>query len=96
LDVLDSCEHKRGLGEFTDAAGADGDALECAPAAGEQGEAAFTETANRAQQHVVGLVVWGEGLPVGGLFGRYLDALTRTLVAGVGQRGQGELGRNAT
>jgi hypothetical protein len=74
LDVLDCCEHKRGLGEFADAAGADGDALEGAPAAGEQGEAGFTDAANRAQQRVVGLAVRGEDLPTAGLLDRRLNA----------------------
>jgi hypothetical protein len=81
------------LGEFADAAGADGDALEGSPAAGEQGEAAFAEAAGRAQQGVVGLVVRGEDLPVGGLLDRGLDALAGAVVAGVGQGGQVELGR---
>ena len=51
------------MGEFTDAAGAHGDVLECSPATGEQGEAAFTAAAGRAQQGVVGLVVRREDLP---------------------------------
>ena len=87
MDVLDSGEHECGLGEFADAAGADGDALEGSPAAGEQGEAAFAEAAGRAQQGVVGLVVRGEDLPVGGLLDRCLDALAGAVVAGVGQGG---------
>ncbi len=64
MDILNSGEHERGPGEFTDTAGADGDPLKCSPAAGEQGEAAFAEAASRAQQRVVGLVVRGEDLPV--------------------------------
>ncbi len=92
MDILNSGEHERGLGEFADAAGADGDPLECSPAAGEQGEAAFAEAAGRAQQGVVGLVVQGEDLPVGGLLDRCLDALACAVVAGVGQCGQVESG----
>ena len=68
------------------------DALEGSPAASEQGEAAFTEAAGRAQQRVVGLVVRGEVMPVGGLLDRRLDALACAFVAGVGQGGQVEVG----
>src|SRR5512143_2221552 len=75
--ILDSGEHERGLGEFADPAGADGDPLEGSPTAGEQGEATFTETAGGAQQRVVSLVVRGEDLAAGGLLDRGLDALDR-------------------
>ena len=73
MAVFELCEYKCGLGEFADAAGADGDPLECSPAAGEQREAAFAEAAGGAVQGVVGLGVGGEDLPVSGLFDRHLD-----------------------
>ena len=66
MAVFEPCEHKCGLGEFAEAAGADGDPLECSPAAGEQREAAFAEAAGGAVQGVVGLVVRGEGLSADG------------------------------
>jgi transposase len=75
LNILDSCEHERGLGELADPAGADGDPLEGSPALGEQREAAFTAAAGGAVQGVIGLVVRGEDLPVGGLLDRCFDAL---------------------
>ena len=92
MDILNSCEHECSLGEFTNAAGADGDALEGSPAAGEQCEAAFAEAAGGPVQGVVGLVVRAEALPVGGPFDRRLDALACAVVAGIGQGRQVELG----
>ena len=67
MDIFDGCEYEGGLGDVTDSVGADGDALECSPTPGEQGEAAFAEATGGAAQGVVGLVVWRENVPVGRL-----------------------------
>ena len=47
-------EDERGAGDVADLAGAGGDVLQGAPAAGEQGEPAFAEAAQRAENRVAG------------------------------------------
>ena len=47
-------EDEGGSGDVADSAGAGGDVLEGAPALGEQGERAFSEAAQGAQQGVAG------------------------------------------
>jgi len=84
-------EAECGSGYLADLAGADGDMLECSPAAGEQGEPAFAETAQRAQQHV-GAGVDVEFGAVGGLLDRGEHADAGAVVSVVGQGGQVELG----
>src|SRR5690606_42128652 len=59
----------------------------------EQGEAAFADAAQGAQQRVVGAVVNGESAPVGGFFDRGVHADSGAVVGGVGQGGQAAGGR---
>ena len=59
-------EYERGADDVADAAWAGGGVAQAAPAAGEDGEAAFAEAAQRSQEGVVGAVVDGQLPPVGG------------------------------
>ena len=62
-------EDEGGAGYLGGSAGAGGDVLEGGPAAGEQGEAAFSPAAQPAQQEVAGALVF-VGFPGrGSLFG---------------------------
>ena len=66
--------------------------VECSPAAGEDGESAFADAAQAAEESVVGAVVHVEDLVTGGLFDRGVHADACALVAAIGERGQVELG----
>jgi hypothetical protein len=81
-----------GFDDVADLAGAGGDVVETAPAAGEHGESAFAQAAQAAQQGVVGAIVHVEYLVTGGLFDRGVHPDTRAFVAAVGQCGQVEMG----
>lgn len=85
-------EGECGFDHVPDLAGAGSDVVESAPAAGEDGESAFAQAAQAAQECVVGAGVHVEDLVTCGLFDRGVRANTRALVAAVGQRGQVELG----
>jgi hypothetical protein len=52
--VLEMGQDERRTGDVADFAGAGGDVLKGAPATGEQGEPAFAEAAQRAQQGIAG------------------------------------------
>ena len=52
--MLEVGQNERGPGDGADLAGAGGDVLKGAPAAGEQGEPAFAEATKRAEQGVAG------------------------------------------
>jgi hypothetical protein len=62
--------------------------LKGAPAAGEQGEPAFAQAAQGAEQRVAGAGIDIEVPPAGGLLDRDADADARAVVAGVGEGGQ--------
>ena len=86
--VFEMGEDECGFGDVADSAGAGGDVLQDAPALGEQGEAAFGQASQAAQQRVVGAGVGVQGLPAGGVLdqGEHPDA--RALIPQVGQGGQ--------
>jgi hypothetical protein len=93
-------EDEGGAGDVADFAGAGGDVLEGAPAAGEQGEPAFTQAGQGALDGVAGAGVYVQFLPAGGLFDGDEDAEAGAVVAGVGegggrsrQPGRGQTGR---
>jgi hypothetical protein len=65
--VLEMGEDEGGAGDVADAAGAGGD-VKGAPAAGEQGEPAFAQAAQGAEQRDAGGGIDFEVPPVGGLF----------------------------
>ena len=76
-----------GAGDIADLARAGGDVLEGAPGAGEQGEPAFAQAAQRAEQRVAGAGIDIELLPAGWLLDR--DVNDRgAVVTGVSQGGQ--------
>lgn len=79
---------KGGLDDGADFAGTGGDAVQGAPPLCEQGEAAFAEAAEPAQECVVGAVVGVEALGAGWLFDRCVHADAGAVVASVGQSGQ--------
>ena len=81
-------EDEGGAGDVTDSAGAGGDVLKGAPAAGEQGEPAFAQAAQGAEQRVAGAGIDIEVPPAGGLLDRDAEADARAVVAGVGEGGQ--------
>jgi hypothetical protein len=85
--VLEMVECEFRLDVAADSAGACGDVLQGAPAAGQEREAAFTDASSGALQCVVGLVVRGQGLAVAGLFDRGVDAQACAFVSGVGEVG---------
>ena len=57
MSVFEVGEDEGGFGDVADLLRAGGDVLQHAPAGGEQGEAAFAEAAQGAEQGVVGAVV---------------------------------------
>ena len=69
-------------------AGAGGDVLECAPAAGEQCEPLFPEAAQGALDGVAGAGIDIEFLTARGLSDGDQDADARAVVAGIGEGGQ--------
>ena len=82
-------EDEGGAGYVGDAAGAGGDVLEGGPAAGEQGEAAFSLAAQAAQEEVAGELVvvefpWRGSPFLDGVLGGGFDADAGALVAAVG------------
>ena len=81
-------EDECGAGYVAGFAGAGGDVLEGAPALGEQGEPAFAEAAQGAQEGIAGAGGDIEFPSAGGLLDRDLDADAGAVVAGVGQGGQ--------
>src|SRR5215813_8493983 len=86
--VLEMGEDERGAGDVADFAGAGGDVLEGAPALVEQGEPAFSQTAQRALDGVAGAGIDVEFPPVSGLFDRDMDANADAVVAAVSESGQ--------
>src|SRR5215471_16980561 len=81
-------EDEGGAGDVADLAGAGGDVLEGAPAAGKQGESAFAQAAQRAEQRVAGPGIDVEFLSAGWLLDRDVDADAGAFISGVGQGGQ--------
>ena len=73
--MLEMGEHEGGFRDVADAAGAGGGVPQNAPAAYQQGEAAFAECPHHAQQLVVGAVVHAEAASVGGLLERDMDPI---------------------
>ena len=63
-------EDEGGFDDVADLAGAGGGVVEGAPAAGEDGESAFADATQSAEEGVVGAVVHVEDLVTGGLFDR--------------------------
>ena len=53
-------------GDVADLAGAGGDVLQCPPAAGEQGELAFAQAAQRPLEGVAGAGIYSRSWPPGG------------------------------
>lgn len=86
--MFEVSENECGFDDVADSAGAGGDALEGALALCEQGEAAFSQAAQGAQERVAGAGVEVEGPTVGGLFDRGENADAGAVVAGVGQGGE--------
>src|SRR5689334_7258201 len=78
-------EHEGRLCDVSDPLWAGGDVLQDAPASDQQGESAFAEAAQRAQQRVVGAGVDVEAAVVGGLLDRGVHADASSFVAGIGQ-----------
>jgi hypothetical protein len=83
--VLELGEYLSRGDDVADAGRAGGDALQGAPAAGEQGEAALAEGAGGAVQPVVALMVDGQNVAVGRLLDRGVDAVAGAVVAPVGE-----------
>ena len=81
-------EDERGAGDVADLAGAGGDVLQGAPAAGEQRESAFAQAAQGALEGVAGAGADIEFPPVCGLLGGDVDADACAVIAGVSQGGQ--------
>src|SRR5271170_1278878 len=81
-------EDEGGTYDVADLAGAGGDVAEGAPAAGEQGEPAFAEAAQRALEGVARTSIDIEFPPVCGLSDGHADADSGAVVAGVGEGGQ--------
>jgi hypothetical protein len=71
--VLEMGEDERGAGDVADFAGAGGDVLEGAPAAGEQGEPAFAQAPQRALDRIAGAAIDIQSRPpVGCLTGMWM------------------------
>jgi hypothetical protein len=68
--VLEVGEDEGGAGDVADFAGAGGDVPQGAPAAGEQGEPAFAQAAQRALDGVAGAGIDVQFPPIGGLLNR--------------------------
>src|SRR5512135_3399306 len=81
-------EDERGAGDVADFGGAGGDVLQGPPSAGEQGEPALAEAAQRPLDGVTGPGVDIEVLAVCGLLDRDVNADARALVAGIGESWQ--------
>jgi hypothetical protein len=81
-------EDERGAGDVAGLAGAGGDVLQGAPAAGEQRESAFAQAAQRALEGVAGASADIELSPVCGLLDGDVDADARAVIAGVSEGGQ--------
>src|SRR5215469_18573661 len=81
-------QDERGADDDTDLAGAGGDVLEGAPAAGEQGESALAQAAQGTEQRIAGAGIDVQLAPAGGLPDRDMDADARAVVSGVGQGGE--------
>jgi hypothetical protein len=64
--MLEIGQDKRGAGDVTDLAGADGDVLQGTPAAGEQGEPTFPQAAQRAERALRARVLISSSCPPGG------------------------------
>ena len=78
-------EDQGGPGDIADLARAGGDVLEGPPAASEQGESAFAQAAQRAEQCVAGAGIDIEVPPVCGLPCRDMDADSGAVVSRIGQ-----------
>ena len=85
--MLEVGQDERGPGDDADLAGAGSDVLEAAPAAGEQGEPAFAQAAQRALDGVARADVDVGFLAAGGLPDGNQDAGAGAFIAGVGQGG---------
>src|SRR5436305_4781689 len=85
-------EDERGAGDVADFAGAGGDVLQGAPPAGEQGEPAFTQAAQRPLKSVIGAGADIQLPAAGRLFDWDVDADARTVISRVGQGGQARRG----
>jgi hypothetical protein len=75
-------EDECGFGDVVDLAGAGGDVLEGASAAGEDGEAAFAQAAQATEESVAGAVVHVECQVTGGLFDRGVPRRRRSACCG--------------
>src|SRR5947207_14345116 len=80
-------EDERGTDDVADLAGAGGDVLEGAPAAGEQGEAAFALAAQRPLDGVAGASADVEFPAAGRVFHRSVHADARAVISRVRQGG---------
>ncbi len=89
-------EDERGAGDVADLAGAGGNVLEGAPAAGEQGGPAFPEAAQRALDGVASTGIDIQFLPAGGLIDRDEDADAGAVVAGSARVGKPAAARYRT
>ncbi len=85
VTVLEMGEDQGCPRDVADLAGAEGDVLECPPAACEQGEAAFAQAAQRPLESISRAVADIEGAASGGPADRDVDADARTLIAGICQ-----------
>jgi hypothetical protein len=83
---MDECE--RSPGDVADLAGAGGDVLKGARAAGEQRESAFAQAAQGAEQRVASTGIDIEVTPVRGLPDRDVHADASAVVSRIGQGGQ--------
>src|SRR5215471_2296466 len=81
-------EDECGAGYVADFAGAGGDVLQGAPAAGEQGEPAFAQAAQGPLDGVAGAGIDVQFTTAGGLLDGNQDADAGAVVARVGQGGQ--------
>ena len=81
-------EDECGAGDVADLAGAGGDVLEGAPAAGEQGEPAFSQAAQGALDCVAGAGIDVEFPRAGRLFDGYMNADADAVVTGSAKVGR--------
>ena len=86
--MLDVSQDERGPGDDSDLAGAGGNVLEGAPAAGEQGEPPFAQAAQRALDGVARAGIDVGFLAAGRLPDGNQDADAGAFIAGIGQGGQ--------
>jgi hypothetical protein len=80
--------YERGTGDVADLAGAGGDVLEGASAAGEQREPAFARAAQGAEQRVASAGIDIEVTPVRGLPDRDVHGDASAVVSRIGQGGR--------